>query len=156
MKLAPDVKLGDIASNTHGFVGADLAQLCTEAALTCIREKMDLIDLEEETIDAEIIDSMAVSQDHFTAAMGLCNPSSRRETVAEEPNIKGDDIAGLEDTKRNLQDMILYPIDHPKKFEKFGMHPSRGVLLYGPPGCGKTLLAKAVASECSANFVSIK
>merc|ERR1712054_44918 len=127
-----------------------------EAALTCIREKMDLIDLDEETIDAEILDSMAVTQEHFTSAMGQCNPSSLRETVVEVPNIKWDDIGGLEDTKRSLQEMILYPIDHPEKFEKFGMTPSRGVLFYGPPGCGKTLLAKAVASECSANFVSIK
>jgi len=133
-----------------------LAQLCTEAALTCIREKMDLIDLDEEVIDAEILDSMHVSQDHFTSAMGQCNPSSLRETVVEVPNVKWDDIGGLEDTKRSLQEMILYPIDHPEKFEKFGMTPSRGVLFYGPPGCGKTLLAKAVASECSANFVSIK
>merc|ERR1712157_641590 len=127
-----------------------------EAALTCIREKMDLIDLDEETIDAEILDAMAVTQDHFTSAMGSCNPSSLRETVVEVPNIKWDDIGGLEETKRSLQEMILYPIDHPEKFEKFGMQPSRGVLFYGPPGCGKTLLAKAVASECSANFVSIK
>merc|ERR1711935_610889 len=156
MKLAADVKLEDIASNTHGFVGADLAQLCTEAALQCIREKMDLIDLDEETIDAEILDSMAVTQEHFTSAMGQCNPSSLRETVVEVPNIKWDDIGGLEDTKRSLQEMILYPIDHPEKFEKFGMTPSRGVLFYGPPGCGKTMMAKAVASECSANFVSIK
>merc|ERR1712113_1276876 len=88
--------------------------------------------------------------------MGSCNPSSLRETVVEVPNIKWDDIGGLEDTKRSLQETILYPIDHPEKFEKFGMTPSRGVLFYGPPGCGKTLLAKAVASECSANFVSIK
>merc|ERR1711971_1484969 len=139
-----------------GFVGADLAQLCTEAALTCIREKMDLIDLDEETIDAEILDSMAVSQEHFTSAMGSCNPSSLRETVVEVPNIKWDDIGGLVETKRELQEMILYPIEHPEKFEKFGMQPSRGVLFYGPPGCGKTMLAKAVATECSANFVSIK
>ena len=76
--------------------------------------------------------------------------------VVEVPNIKWDDIGGLEETKRSLQETILYPIDHPEKFEKFGMQPSRGVLFYGPPGCGKTLLAKAVASECSANFVSIK
>merc|ERR1719446_925853 len=156
MKLGQNVKLEEIAANTHGFVGADLAQLCTEAALTCIREKMDLIDLDEETIDAEILDSMAVSQDHFKSAMGRVNPSSLRETVVEVPNIKWDDIGGLEDTKRALQETILYPIDHPEKFEKFGMQPSRGVLFYGPPGCGKTLLAKAVASECSSNFVSIK
>merc|ERR1711939_840316 len=156
MKLSTDVKLEEVAANTHGFVGADLAQLCTEAALTCIREKMDLIDLEEETIDAEILDSMAVTQDHFTNAMGQCNPSSLRETVVEVPNVKWDAIGGLEPTKRELQEMILYPIEHPEKFEKFGMHPSRGVLFYGPPGCGKTMLAKAVATECSANFVSIK
>merc|ERR1712086_195531 len=156
MKLYTDVKLEDLSANTHGFVGADLAQLCTEAALTCIREKMDLIDLEEETIDAEILDSMYVTQEHFTSAMGNCNPSSLRDTVVEVPNVKWDDIGGLEDTKRALQETILYPIDHPEKFEKFGMTPSRGVLFYGPPGCGKTLLAKAVASECSANFVSIK
>merc|ERR1719213_866872 len=156
MKLNADVKLEDIAANTHGFVGADLAQLCTEAALQCIREKMDLIDLDEETIDAEILDSMAVTQEHFTSAMGHCNPSSLRETVVEVPNIKWDDIGGLEDTKRNLQEMILYPIEHPEKFEKFGMTPSRGVLFYGPPGCGKTLMAKAVANECQANFISVK
>merc|ERR1712186_239635 len=156
MKLGADVKLEDLAANTHGFVGADLAQLCTEAALTCIREKMDLIDLEEETIDAEILDSMAVTQEHFTSAMGNCNPSSLRETVVEVPNIKWDDIGGLEETKRSLQEMILYPIDHPEKFEKFGMQPSRGVLFYGPPGCGKTLMAKAVANECSSNFISVK
>eukprot|EP00746_Dinoflagellata_sp_MGD_P010080 gnl/MRDRNA2_/MRDRNA2_120722_c0_seq1.p1 gnl/MRDRNA2_/MRDRNA2_120722_c0~~gnl/MRDRNA2_/MRDRNA2_120722_c0_seq1.p1 ORF type:complete len:816 (+),score=221.59 gnl/MRDRNA2_/MRDRNA2_120722_c0_seq1:89-2449(+) len=156
MKLAPDVKLEEIAANTHGYVGADLAQLCTEAALTCIREKMDLIDIEEETIDAEVLDAMAVNQEHFNQGLGSCNPSSLRETVVEVPNVKWDDIGGLEETKRNLQEMILYPIEHPEKFEKFGMQPSRGVLFYGPPGCGKTLLAKAVASETSANFVSIK
>ena len=104
----------------------------------------------------DVSGSMCVTQEHFTSAMGQCNPSSLRETVVEVPNIKWDDIGGLEDTKRNLQEMILYPIDHPEKFEKFGLTPSRGVLFYGPPGCGKTLMAKAVASECSANFVSIK
>jgi transitional endoplasmic reticulum ATPase len=88
--------------------------------------------------------------------MGSCNPSSLRETVVEVPNIKWSDIGGLEEVKKNLQEMILYPIDHPEKFEQFGMQPSRGVLFYGPPGCGKTLMAKAVASECSANFISIK
>merc|ERR1712188_259038 len=103
-----------------------------------------------------ILDAMAVNQEHFNQGLGSCNPSSLRETVVEVPNVKWDDIGGLEETKRNLQEMILYPIEHPEKFEKFGMQPSRGVLFYGPPGCGKTLLAKAVASETSANFVSIK
>merc|ERR1712182_160156 len=103
------------------------------AALTCIREKMDLIDIEEETIDAEILDAMAVNQEHFNQGLGSCNPSSLRETVVEVPNVKWDDIGGLEETKRNLQEMILYPIEHPEKFEKFGMQPSRGVLFMALP-----------------------
>jgi transitional endoplasmic reticulum ATPase len=156
MKLAEDVDLADIARQTHGYVGADLAALCTEAALQCIREKMDIIDIEDETIDAEVLDAMAVSNEHFRFAMGATNPSSLRETVVEIPDVSWDDIGGLEDVKKNLQEMILYPIEHPDKFHKFGMNPSKGVLFYGPPGCGKTLLAKAVAHECSSNFISIK
>jgi len=156
MKLAEDVDLSIIAKDSHGFVGADMAQLCTEAALQCIREKMDLIDIEDEKIDAKILEAMAVSQDHFKIAQGTVNPATLRETVVEVPNVKWEDIGGLEDTKKQLQEMILFPIEHPEKFLKFGMQPSKGVLFYGPPGCGKTLLAKAVASECSANFVSIK
>lgn len=156
MKLSEDVDLQAIAKDTHGFVGADVAQLCTESALQCIREKMDIIDIEDEKIDAAILDAMSVTQEHFKFAMGQCNPASLRETVVEVPNVKWDDIGGLEDVKRNLQEMILFPIEHPDKFHKFGMNPSKGVLFYGPPGCGKTLLAKAVANECSANFISIK
>merc|ERR1719261_102441 len=156
MKLDEDVDPEAIARETHGFVGADIAALCTEAAMQCIREKMDLIDIEDEEIDAEILDSMAVNQDHFRHALGVSNPSSLRETVVEVPNVTWDDIGGLEDVKRELKELVQYPVEHPDKFEKFGMNPSRGVLFYGPPGCGKTLLAKAVASECSANFVSIK
>nr|PVC50027.1 transitional endoplasmic reticulum ATPase [Theileria orientalis] len=156
MKLDPGVKLEELAANSHGFVGADLAQLCTESALSCIREKMGVIDLEDDTIDSNILDSLAVTQEHFNNAMNTCNPSSLRETVVEIPSVKWDDIGGLEQVKASLREMILYPIEHPEKFEKFGMSPSRGVLFYGPPGCGKTLLAKAVASECSANFISVK
>ena len=156
MKLSEDVDLSEVAKATHGFVGADLAALCTEAALQCIREKMDIIDIEDETIDAEILDSMAVTNEHFRFAQGQTNPSSLRETVVEIPDVTWDDIGGLEDVKKNLQEMILYPIEHPDKFHKFGMNPSKGVLFYGPPGCGKTLLAKAVAHECSSNFISIK
>lgn len=156
MKIDDEVDLGAISKETHGFVGADLAQLCSEAALQCIREKMDLIDIDSDTIDAQVLNSMAVTQEHFKHALGACNPSSLRETVVEVPNVKWEDIGGLEDVKKNLQEMILYPIEHPDKFHKFGMSPSKGVLFYGPPGCGKTLLAKAVANECSANFVSIK
>jgi transitional endoplasmic reticulum ATPase len=156
MKLDKDVDIEEIAKDSHGYVGADLAQLCSEAALQCIREKMDLIDIEDDTIDAQVLESMAVTQEHFKHAMGATNPSTLRETIVEVPNVKWEDIGGLEEVKKNLQEMILYPIEHPEKFLKFGMQPSKGVLFYGPPGCGKTLLAKAVANECSANFISIK
>merc|ERR1712151_29322 len=156
MKLDQDVDLQTIAKETHGYVGADLAQLCSEAAMQCIREKMDLIDIEDEQIDAEILDSMAVNQDHFKHALQVSNPSSLRETVVEVPNISWDDIGGLEEVKRDLKELVQYPVEHPDKFEKFGMSPSKGVLFYGPPGCGKTLLAKAVANECQANFISVK
>mmetsp|Transcript_11602 Transcript_11602/g.20607 ORF Transcript_11602/g.20607 Transcript_11602/m.20607 type:complete len:807 (+) Transcript_11602:2296-4716(+) len=156
MKLDENVDPEQIAKETHGFVGADIAALCTEAAMQCIREKMDLIDIEEDSIDAEILDSMAVTQEHFKIALATSNPSSLRETVVEVPNISWADIGGLEDVKRELREMVQYPIEHPEKFEKFGMAASKGVLFYGPPGCGKTLLAKAVANECQANFISIK
>jgi len=156
MKLDDDVDPEYIAKQTHGFVGADMAALCTEAAMQCIREKMDMIDIEEETIDAELLAAMAVNQEHFKFALGASNPSSLRETVVEVPNISWADIGGLVDVKNELREMVQYPIEHPEKFEKFGMSPSKGCLFYGPPGCGKTLLAKAVANECQANFISIK
>lgn len=121
MKLDQDVDLKDISKDTHGYVGADLAQLCSEAALQCIREKMHLIDIDGDYIDAKILESMAVTQDHFKHALGNTNPSSLRETVVEVPDVKWEDIGGLEEVKKNLQEMILYPIEHPDKFHKFGM-----------------------------------
>merc|ERR1719498_2337424 len=156
MKLSDDVDPEEVARETHGFVGADMAALCTEAAMQCIREKMDLIDIEDDTIDAEVLNAMSVNQEHFKHALAQANPSSLRETVVEVPNITWEDIGRLEDVKRELRELVQYPVEHPEKFEKFGMSPSKGVLFYGPPGCGKTLLAKAVANECQANFVSIK
>ena len=156
MKLGEEVDLERVSSNTHGFVGADLAALCTEAALQCIREKMDVIDLEDDTIDAEVLNSMCVTNDHFQTALGISNPSALRETLVEVPTTTWNDIGGLENVKRELQEVVQYPVEFPEKFEKFGMAPSKGVLFYGPPGCGKTLLAKAIANECQANFISIK
>ena len=156
MKLTDDVDLEQLAKETHGYVGADLAALSTEAAMQCIREKMDVIDLDDDEIDAEVLDSMAVSQAHFRQALGVSNPSALRETAVEVPNVTWDDIGGLEGVKRELQEVVQYPVEFPEKFEKFGMQPSKGVLFYGPPGCGKTLLAKAIANECQANFISIK
>merc|ERR1712183_931921 len=156
MKLADDLDLEQVAAETHGHVGADLAALCSEAALQQIREKMDLIDLEDETIDAELLDGLAVTMENFRFAMGKSTPSALRETVVEVPNITWNDIGGLEDVKRELKELVQYPVEHPEKFLQFGMQPSRGVLFYGPPGCGKTLLAKAIANECQANFISVK
>ena len=156
MKLDDDVDPEIVAKQTHGFVGADIAALCTEAAMQCIREKMDLIDIENSSIDAEILNSMAVTQEHFKFALASANPASLRETVVEVPNVSWDDIGGLSDVKNELKEMVQYPIEHPEKFEKFGMSPSRGVLFYGPPGVGKTLMAKAIANECQANFISVK
>ncbi|XP_023228644.1 transitional endoplasmic reticulum ATPase isoform X2 [Centruroides sculpturatus] len=156
MKLAVDVDLEKIAAETHGFVGSDLAALCSEAALQQIREKMDLIDLEDDQIETEVLSSLAVTMDNFRWALGKSSPSALRETVVEVPNVTWDDIGGLENVKKELQEMIQYPVEYPDKFLKFGMTPSRGVLFYGPPGCGKTLLAKAIANECQANFISIK
>jgi transitional endoplasmic reticulum ATPase len=156
MKLGDDVDLEQLAKETHGYVGADIAALCTEGAMQCIREKMDVIDLDDDEIDAEILDSMAVSQENFRTALGSSNPSALRETVVEVPNVTWNDIGGLEGVKRELQEVVQYPVEFPEKFEKFGMSPSKGVLFYGPPGCGKTLLAKAIANECQANFISIK
>ena len=145
-----------MAAETHGHVGADLAALCSEAALQQIREKMDLIDLEDENIDAEVLNSLAVTMENFRYAMGKSTPSAIRETVVEVPTVTWGDIGGLENVKKELQELVQYPVEHPEKFLKFGMMPSKGVLFYGPPGCGKTLLAKAIANECQANFISIK
>lgn len=117
---------------------------------------MDLIDLEEETIDADVLNSLAVNMANFRWALQKSSPSALRETVVEVPNTSWKDIGGLEGVKKELQEMIQYPVEYPDKFLKFGMSPSRGVLFYGPPGCGKTLLAKAIANECQANFISIK
>jgi transitional endoplasmic reticulum ATPase len=156
MKLGEDVDLEKIASETHGFVGADVASLCSEAAMQQIREKMELIDLDEDTIDAEVLDSLAVTMDNFRHALGISNPSALRETVVEVPTVSWNDIGGLEKVKQELQETVQYPVEYPEKFLKYGMSPSKGVLFYGPPGCGKTLLAKAIANECQANFISIK
>jgi transitional endoplasmic reticulum ATPase len=180
MKLTNDVDLESIAAETHGYVGSDVASLCSEAAMQQIREKMDLIDLDEDTIDAEVLNSLGVTMENFRFALGVSNPSALREVaVVEVPNVRWDDIGGLEDVKRELIESVQYPVDHPEKFLKFGLSPSRGVLFYGPPGTGKflflaalgtpplsltppprgtgkTLLAKAVANECAANFISVK
>jgi len=156
MKLGDDVDLDALARESHGFVGADIGQLCMEAALECIREKMPQIDFDASMVDKEILDSILVGSTHFDHALGVVHPSSLRENQVEVPDVKWEDVGGLEEVKRELHETVQYPVEHADKYLKFGMHPSKGVLFYGPPGCGKTLLAKAIANECGANFISIK
>ena len=157
MKLAPDVDLFQIARDTHGYVGADIQQLTLEAALQCIRSNIGNMDVDsEEAIPEESLDELVVTNDHFSHALSVCDPSTLRDNKVEVPNVKWEDIGGLEETKRELQEMVRYPIEHRHLFERFGMQASRGVLFYGPPGCGKTLMAKAIANECGANFISVK
>ncbi|KAK2958522.1 putative Cell division control protein 48 [Blattamonas nauphoetae] len=156
MKLDDDVELEDIAKETHGFVGADLAALCTEAAMSCIREKMSLFDIDDDTIDAEVLNSMSVTQAHFKDSLGKSNPSALREFAVEVPDVSWEDIGGLEDVKEQLKELVQYPVEYPEHYEKFGINPPRGVLFFGPPGCGKTLMAKAIANESQANFLSVK
>nr|UXY86796.1 cell division control protein 48 [Cryptomonas paramecium] len=156
MKFDNSISLENISKQTYGFVGADLAQLCVEAAFQCIKKKAENIDIDEDKINSDFLKHISINQSHFDEALKYCNPSTFRETSIEIPNVTWQDIGGLENVKRELQETVQYPVEHPDKFEKFGMQPSKGVLFYGPPGCGKTLLAKAIANECQANFISIK
>jgi len=157
MKTDDHVDLFQIARDTHGFIGADLQQLTLEAALECIRSNVEHFDVDsEEPIPDDMLEKLVVTNDHFIHALSVCDPSTLRENKVEVPDVKWADIGGLEDTKRDLQEMVRYPIEHRGLFEKFGMEASRGVLFYGPPGCGKTLMAKAIANECGANFISVK
>jgi len=155
-RIAADVDLERIAMDCQGFVGSDLAQLCLEAALQAVREQLGNIDVDADSLDPELLEGIKVNAAHFTHAGTKCNPSSLRESLVEMPTIKWEDIGGLEETKRELRETVEYPVAYSDKFRRFGMQPTKGVLFYGPPGCGKTLLAKAVASECKANFLSIK
>lgn len=156
MKLSEDCDLDLIARSTHGYVGADLSQLCLEAALQAIREKLPYFDLEAETVPVEVLASIEVTNDHLKHALALTHPSALRENVVEVPDVTWEDVGGLEDVKKELYETIQFPVEYADKFEKFGINPSKGVLFYGPPGCGKTLLAKAIANECGLNFISIK
>eukprot|EP01079_Euglenida_sp_SAG-EU17-18_P007944 gene7944-1418_t len=156
MRLSTDVNLEKVAKSGHGFVGSDIKGACQESALAVIREKMALIDLGDETLPAELISTLEVTEQHLLDAFANTDPSAVRETHIEVPNVKWADIGGLEDVKQNLTETIQYPLQYPWVYEQYGMQPSKGVLFYGPPGCGKTLLAKAIATECEANFIAVK
>jgi transitional endoplasmic reticulum ATPase len=134
--------LAQIARDTHGYVGADLSQLVLESALQCIRSNIGNFDVEsEEPFSEEALDNLIVTEDHFIHGLRNSDPSTLRENKVEVPDVSWADIGGLEETKRELQEMVRYPIEHRGLFEQFGMQASRGVLFYGPPGCGKVRLS---------------
>ncbi len=153
--LAKDVDLRKLAEITHGFTGADLAALVKEAAMNALRRVLPKIDLEEE-IPPEIIESLNITMDDFMKAFKEVSPSGLREVLVEVPEVRWEDIGGLEDVKQQLREAIEWPIKMPESYYRLGIDPPKGILLYGPPGCGKTLLAKAVATESGANFIAVK
>jgi len=156
MPLAKDVNLEEIASITHGFVGADLAALCREAAMRTLRRFLPQIDLEKETIPTEILQKMEVTREDFMEALKEVHPSAMREVLIDKPNVRWEDVGGLENVKQALKEAVEWPLKHPEVFKRMGVNPPKGILLAGPPGTGKTLLAKAVATESEANFISVK
>jgi len=156
MPLAEDVNLGKLAEITRGYTGADLAALCREAAMKAIRRILPSIDFSEEKIPPEILDRLAVTMRDFLDAFKEITPTALREIEVEVPNVRWEDIGGLEAVKKQLVEAVEWPLKYPEKFERMGIKPPKGILLYGPPGCGKTLLAKAIATEAEANFVSVK
>ena len=155
MPLAEDVDLDKISTTTHGFVGADLESLCKEAAMRVVRRILPEIQNDEE-IPKEIMEKIVVTEDDFKNAQKEIQPSALREVLVQIPDIKWDDIGGLEDVKQELKEAVEWPLKHPDTFQRLGIRPPKGTLLYGIPGTGKTLLAKAVASESEANFISVK
>ena len=155
MPLDEKVDLDEIADVTHGFVGADLESLCKEAAMRVLRRILPEIKADEE-IPKETLQKMIVKKSDFKEALKEIQPSALREVLVQVPNVTWDDIGGLESTKQELQEAVEWPLKYPDNFEKFGVRPPKGVLLYGSPGTGKTLLAKAVANESDANFIAVK
>ncbi len=156
MPLASGVDLKKLAEITHGYTGADLAALCREAAMNALRRYLPQIDLTKDRIPPEILEKMEVTMEDFLNAYREVIPSGLREVYVEVPEIRWDDIGDLDNVKQQLRETVEWPLKHPEAFNRLGIKPPRGILLFGPPGCGKTLLAKAVATESEANFVSIK
>jgi len=147
----------NLADITYGYVGADIWALAKEAAMSSLRRVLPEIKWrEEKELPKEIIEKLIVKKSDFESALHMVEPSAMREVLVEIPKVKWSDIGGLEDVKKTLNEMIEWPLKNPECFDRMGITPPKGILLYGPPGCGKTLLAKAVANESGANFISIK
>ncbi|WP_435333196.1 CDC48 family AAA ATPase [Haloarchaeobius sp. TZWWS8] len=156
MPLSDSVDLEQYSENTHGFVGADIESLAKEAAMNALRRIRPELDLEQDEIDAEVLESLKVTESDFKEAMKSVKPSAMREVFVEVPDVTWNDVGGLENTKERLRETIQWPLDFPEVFKAMDLEAARGVLMYGPPGTGKTLLAKAVANEANSNFISIK
>src|SRR5437867_5112966 len=156
MPLDPDVDQGRIAAISHGFVGADLEYLCKEAAMKCLRRLLPELNMEEEKLPPETLDKLIITQNDFDEALKDVMPSAMREVFLETPDVKWQDIGGMESIKRELQEAVEWPLKYPDLYAKMGHTVPKGILLHGPTGTGKTLLAKAVATESEANFISVK
>jgi len=156
MPLEKDVDIDKLADITYGYVGADLNGVCKEAAMSALRRVLPKINLKEEKLPPKIVESLKVAQQDFQNALRMVEPSAMREVMVEVPKIKWNDIGDLDTAKQALKEMVEWPLKHPGAFKRLGIKPPRGILLYGLPGTGKTLLAKAVATESQANFLSVK
>ena len=156
MPINDDYNLDWLLDNTHGFVGADISALVREAAMKALRRYLPEIDLDEEEIPPEVIEKMEVRMSDFQEAVKEIEPSALREIYVEVPEVTWEQVGGLQDVKERLKESIEWPLTMPEKFEHFGISPPRGIMLFGAPGTGKTLIAKAIANEAKANFISIK
>ena len=156
MPLGDQVDLDELARQTYGFVGADMAALAREAAIEAIRRIMPRLDLEDKTIPPEVLDTLSVTREDFIEALKRVQPSAMREVMVQAPTVGWDDIGGLDDARERLREGVELPLKDPAAFRRLGIRPAKGFLLYGPPGTGKTLLAKAVAREAKANFIATK
>jgi len=155
MPLSKNIDLKEISKTTYGFVGADLEALCREAAMNTLRSILPKLNLDER-ISSDMLEKIEVTKNDFDIAMKGIEPSAMREILIRTPNVSWNDIGGLEDVKKQLIEAVEWPLKTPEKFKRLGIRMPKGIFLYGPPGCGKTMLAKAVAKESNANFISIK
>ena len=156
MPLSDDVNLDKVASISHGYVGADLEYLCKEAAMKCLRRLLPELNMEDEKLPPETLDKLIVTGEDFQNAIREVTPSGMREVFIENPDVSWDEVGGLETVKRELQEAVEWPMKYPTLYTKLGHRMPRGILLHGPSGTGKTLLAKAVATESEANFISVR
>ncbi len=156
MPLATDVDFNRLADVTHGFVGADLEALCREAAMNCLREIIPDIDFEMARIPYELLTRLEVRMEDFISALREVEASAVREVYVEVPDVRWTDVGGLEDIKQKLREAVEWPLKYASMFDRARVRPAKGILISGPPGCGKTLLAKAIANESEVNFISVK